>query len=384
MGDAEILGSVQKMFKYGRVFGHNPWQINESYEMKLELLPSLYSAFVVCLLAFNFAYLSIWLFIVKSEEGTLNSLETMYYYYKIMEGFTSLLSFTYYIRGYHRMVVRLRLFFKCTQLIKKYQIPLEVDSDEQHYILLIFVGILYVTILIADFFICIYWNNVDLTVTSWLLGIFTILFNRFSLVQFIVIFDFNGKLFSAFNREIRNINTRKHNINDEGETIFFTAKERVRTVFYLYDTFVYMVEQGIIDSNILILSQILSSIIGLTGFLYSNFVLIINYVFKNEEFQWLIFVQSLYWSVFIFATIAIMIFTSSHSVEVCNDMAMAIHEVLCEEDSFLIADELENFSLQLLHKKIDVSVFGLFQIDSHLLGSMIVATITFLVILIQS
>ncbi|XP_023709129.2 putative gustatory receptor 28b [Cryptotermes secundus] len=75
-------------------------------------------------------------------------------------------------------------------------------------------------------------------------------------------------------------------------------------------------------------------------------------------------------------------FTSFTSKEM-NRTAVVVHRFLCKTNDLVLREELQEFSLQLLHRKVKFTACGFFPLDYTLFYSIVGAVTTYLVILIQ-
>ncbi|KAK6643893.1 hypothetical protein RUM43_000158 [Polyplax serrata] len=94
-------------------------------------------------------------------------------------------------------------------------------------------------------------------------------------------------------------------------------------------------------------------------------------------------VASLIWILYFLSQFFVLIIVSDLSTKEAEKTANYLHELFIESDDVELKEEIEIFSLQLLHRKVEFNACGFFKLDFSLLHSMVGAVTTYIIILMQ-
>nr|XP_018899658.1 PREDICTED: putative gustatory receptor 28b [Bemisia tabaci] len=94
-------------------------------------------------------------------------------------------------------------------------------------------------------------------------------------------------------------------------------------------------------------------------------------------------IYCLYWSSMHFFILTMLLRETSNAKIEANSTARIIHQLLLSNVSDKVKNELQLFSLQLIHEKVNFTACGFFPLDLSVLFNTISSVVTYLIILIQ-
>ncbi|KAJ9591906.1 hypothetical protein L9F63_001508 [Diploptera punctata] len=167
-----------------------------------------------------------------------------------------------------------------------------------------------------------------------------------------------------------------------GESQEFAGMSRVRILGHLHDT---LCDSALLLNSSFSFQNMLCSgvcLIDMTVTFYCCFV-VLTTLHKRDPLHVQIVFYALYWTIIsmlqTIAVVAACAFTSQEA----NRSGVYVHNILRETTQASTKRELKEFSLQLLHRKLQFTACDFFALDFTLLHSMVSAVTTYLVIVIQ-
>ncbi|XP_039287957.1 putative gustatory receptor 28b [Nilaparvata lugens] len=368
----KIFRDIMPIVHLSRVLGTVPYKYTSTGLMSLKPTRIAYTFLIISFYLLALLYISFTTEIFSTNKKEVTQITHTFNI--VFESLTFIISLISALLRAKEITVRVVNMIRVDKSMVNLGVVIDFDVVNRRFYFCLLGFLLFLSAIFAiDYAVCFVYNVGDaITFMEWIFIVFLFFYNRLHQVQFVFFIYGLWKRFLGLNVEMKSLKSadiyEKNLLNKDKilKTIENkgSLKDKIRSMKEIHDRLTSLCNQANETASLRNLLLIAINTVTVTSHLY-----VIASMVIDNKYEWHIFAYSIYWCVFRVLDLFVIILTCAKVSNEANHTAIVIHDLLSSREMVEIAEELEHFSIQLLHHKIAFTACDFFPIDFTLLYS---------------